>query len=142
MRAEDLPQVHAMEDQFYGTPWSASSFSHELGNRDAILKVAVCYEQVIGYICIRSLLDVTHLLKLTVLPRFRRRGIGRALLGGALHALRERRLDIRELTLEVRESNSAAIALYKQAGFKETGRRTGYYRRPNEDAIIMGLKFL
>jgi ribosomal-protein-alanine N-acetyltransferase len=139
MLAGDLPQVHAIENQFYGTPWSISSFSHELGNRDAILKVAVCHEQVTGYICMRSLLDVTHLLKITVLPRFRRRGIGRALLQNALQTLRNSRPDTHELTLEVRESNSAAVDLYKQVGFQETGRRPGYYRRPDEDAIIMGL---
>jgi ribosomal-protein-alanine N-acetyltransferase len=139
MLAGDLPQVHAIESQFYGTPWSIRSFSHELGNRDAILKVAVCHEQVTGYICMRSLLDVTHLLKITVLPRFRRRGIGRALLQNALQTLRNSRPDTHELTLEVRESNSAAVDLYKQAGFQETGRRQGYYRRPDEDAIIMGL---
>lgn len=140
MLAADLAQVHAMEDQCYGTPWSISSFSHELGNRDAILKVAVFREQVVGYICVRSLLDVTHLLKITVLPRFRRRGIGRALLQSAVKVLQEVRPDTRELTLEVRESNTAAIRLYKKAGFKETGRRRAYYRGPDEDAIIMGLE--
>lgn len=139
MLAGDLPQVHAMEDQFYGTPWSISSFSHELGNRDAILKVAVRSGQVVGYICIRSLLDVTHLLKITVLPRFRHRGIGSSLLQSALFTLKELKPDTRELTLEVRESNSEAISLYTKAGFRETGRRQGYYRRPDEDAIIMGL---
>jgi ribosomal-protein-alanine N-acetyltransferase len=139
MVAEDLPQVHATENQFYGTPWSIRSFSYELGNRDAILKVAIHHEQVVGYICIRSLLDITHLLKITVLPRFRRRGVGQALLQSALQTLRELRPDTHELTLEVRESNSAAITLYKKAGFKETGRRPGYYRRPDEDALVMGL---
>jgi ribosomal-protein-alanine N-acetyltransferase len=142
MLAEDLPRVYEVESQFYGTPWSIRSFSHELGNRDAILKVAVCHEQVVGYICIRSLLDITHLLKITVLPKFRRRGIGRALFQNALQTLKNSRPDTHELTLEVRESNSAAINLYKQAGFKETGRRPGYYRRPDEDAIIMGLELL
>ena len=139
MLAEDLPQVHAIENQFDSMPWSVRSFIHELESGDAILKVAVCHEQVIGYICIRSLLERTHLLKIAVLPAFRRRGIGHALLQGALQTLRNARPDSHELTLEVRESNSAAIKLYTKEGFKETGRRPGYYRRPDEDAIIMGL---
>ena len=142
MLADDLRQVDLIENQFYGTPWSISSFSHELGNRDAILKVAVFHEQVIGYICIRSLLDIAHLLKITVLPKFRRRGIARTLFQHALQILRNSRRDTHELTLEVRESNRAAIHLYKEAGFQETGRRPGYYRRPDEDAIIMGLELL
>jgi len=139
MVAEDLPRVHEIENQFQSMPWTVKSFLDELANRDAILKVAIHHGQVIGYICIRSLLDVTHLLKITVLPAFRRRGIGRALFQNALETLREARPDTHELTLEVRESNSAAIYFYKEAGFHETGRRPGYFRRPDEDALIMGL---
>jgi ribosomal-protein-alanine N-acetyltransferase len=129
-----------MDQQFYGTPWSITSFSHELGNRDAILKIAAYREQVVGYICIRTLLDVTHVLKLTVVPKFRRRGIGRGLLESAIQQLRHLKPDIRELTLEVRESNRAAIKLYEKSGFTAAGRRKGYFRRPDEDALIMGMQ--
>lgn len=142
MSGGDLPQVHALENQFHGTPWSVSSFSHELGSGDAILKVAVSHDQIIGYICLRSLLDVTHLMKITVLPRFRRRGIARDLLHSAVQTLKNTRPDARELTLEVRETNNAAIELYKKEGFRETGRRRDYYRLPDEDAIIMTLDLL
>ncbi|KPK02545.1 MAG: hypothetical protein AMK71_01960 [Nitrospira bacterium SG8_35_4] len=139
MLTEDLPQVHAIENQFHSMPWTVKSFLHELGSRDAILKVAIHHGQVIGYICIRSLFDITHLLKITVLPPFRRRGIGHALFQNALQTLRKANPDSHEVTLEVRESNSAAMGLYRKEGFKETGRRPGYFRQPDEDAIIMGL---
>jgi ribosomal-protein-alanine N-acetyltransferase len=140
MSHEDLPQVHALDELFYGTPWSITSFSYELGNQEAILKVATYREQVVGYICIRTLLDVTHVLKITVMTKFRRRGIGGRLLHEAIQKLRHFKPDTGELTLEVRESNRAAIDLYEKSGFTKTGIRRGYYKRPDEDALIMGMK--
>lgn len=139
MTHHDLSQVHAIEESLYSDPWSMLSFSHELGNAAAILKVARFHDQVIGYVCIRSLLDVTHVLKVTVIPHFRRKGIGQRLLQGALRELREKHPEVREVTLEVRESNEPALNLYRRLGFSEQGRRRGYYRRPDEDALIMSL---
>ncbi len=140
MSHEDLPRVYAIDEQFYGTPWSINSFRHELGNRDAILKVATYNEQVVGCICIRTLLDVTHVLKITVVHKFRRKGIGRLLLQIAIQELKHVKPETVELTLEVRESNQAAIDLYEKSGFTKTGIRRGYYKRPDEDALIMGMK--
>lgn len=139
MAHQDLPQVHAMEERLFSDPWSMLSFSHELGNPAAILRVALFNEQVIGYVCIHSLLDVTHVLKVTVLPHFRRKGIGSRLLQSALQELQDKHMAIREVTLEVRASNNPAINLYRRLGFSERGRRRGYYRRPDEDALIMSL---
>lgn len=75
-----------------------------------------------------------EILNLAVRPNFRRRGIASALL---------RRLLKRETVyfLEVRESNIAAQALYQRFGFKEIGRRTGYYHSPIESAIVMRMKW-
>ncbi len=142
MSIDDLPQVHAIENCIYRDPWSISSFGHELGNRGAILKVATSRESIIGYVCIRSILDVTHLLKITVLPEFRRRRVAFNLLEKALQELRRVNCEDLHVTLEVRESNNAAISLYEKSGFKENGRRRGYYKSPDEDAVIMGLNIL
>lgn len=140
MSDADLPQVHAIECQNHSSPWSINSFSHELGSKETILKTAVAEEQVIGYACIRSMLDITHILKITVIPRFRRMGIGTSLLHNALRDLGNMGKDTALVTLEVRESNIAAINMYKKMGFKENGRRKNYYKRPDEDALIMELK--
>ena len=139
MSRNDLPRVHAIENQCFTTPWQLSSFEHEIGNKDAILKVAVLNNQIIGYVCIRSILDVTHIIDLAVIPEFRRMGIGSKLLIDALQKLRILKPDTKHTTLEVRESNIAAIRLYEKFGFIEIGRRRGYYCRPHEDAIIMEL---
>lgn len=138
MSGNDLPQVIAIEDQCHATPWTSNSFEYEIDNRDAFLKVAELNERVIGYVCIRTILDMTHLLNLSVLPEFRRLGIGSMLINSVLQALRQLRPDDK-IILEVRESNTAARMLYRKFGFREEGRRRDYFNKPNEDAIVMGL---
>ncbi|NIM81976.1 MAG: GNAT family N-acetyltransferase, partial [Candidatus Aminicenantes bacterium] len=81
-----------------------------------------------------------HILNLAVSPRFRRTGIGSMLLRDALDELKRSKPDTKLITLEVRESNAAAINIYEKFGFKITGKRIGYYQKPHEDAVIMELK--
>ena len=138
MSGNDLPRVIAIENECHATPWTSNSFEYEIRNKGAILKVAVLDGQVVGYICIRTILDMTHVLNIAVLPEFRRVGIGSMLLYGALKALAQLIPD-KNLTLDVRESNFAAIRLYEKFGFKVTGSRRGYYKKPEEDAMIMEL---
>ena len=139
MTVADIPPVYAIESQLYLSPWSEITFNHEIHNRDAILQVAVADKQIVAYICIRTILDETHVMKVTVLPDYQRRGIGEALLQSAIRNLKEQRPYVRKLTLEVRESNLAAIRLYDKMGFRIKGRRKKYYREPDEDAVIMDL---
>ncbi|MBI5409947.1 MAG: ribosomal protein S18-alanine N-acetyltransferase [Nitrospirae bacterium] len=138
MSSGDLPEVHALEDQCYSTPWSINSFKHELQNKDAILKAAVLNHHIIGYVCVRTILDMTHLLNLAVSPEFRRKGVGSMLLLEVIKDLKRLKPGIK-LTLEVRQSNTAAVKLYEGFGFKATGKRTGYYQKPHDDAVIMEL---
>ncbi len=132
-------QVYEIAKQCFTTPWQLRSFEYELENRDAILKVAVLNVEIVGYICVRSILDVTHVMDVAVTPRLKRTGIGGLLLSNALQELRRVRPDINLITLEVRESNIAAVKLYEKYGFREIGRRRGYYTKPIEDALIMEL---
>jgi ribosomal-protein-alanine N-acetyltransferase len=140
MTYDDLEEIQDIEKQCFTTPWNISSFRYELGNKDAILKTAVFNNEIIGYICVRTIMNVTHILNLAVLPRFRRMGIGSMLLRDVLQELRQSNTEIERITLEVRESNIPAIKLYEKFGFKITGRRISYYQKPQEDAIIMGLE--
>ena len=139
MTKEDVMQVQSVASRCFSTPWPSESFEYELSNKDAILKVAVANTSIAGYICLRTLLDITHVLDIAVIPRMRRAGIGSLLMNGALQELKTLRQDVTIVTLEVRESNIAAIGLYEKFGFKEIGRRKGYYRKPVEDALIMEL---
>ncbi len=75
--------------------------------------------------------DEYEVLNLAVAPRYRRRGVARALLAAVICS--------GKWFLEVRESNTAARRLYASAGFQEIGRRRGYYSNPREDAVQVAL---
>jgi ribosomal-protein-alanine N-acetyltransferase len=138
MAPADLLDVFSIETEAFSTPWSISSFRHELTERYSILKVAILNERVVGYICLRTMLDITHILNLAVTPGYRRRGIASWLLIEALDELSNRQKEADFITLEVRAS-SPAVKLYEKLGFRVIGRRKGYYHKPLEDAILMGL---
>jgi ribosomal-protein-alanine N-acetyltransferase len=138
MLPADLPEVYAIEKESFSTPWSLTSFKHELNQSYSILKVAVINGRVVGYICIRTMLDITHILNLAVTPGFRRRGIASWLLIEALDELTHSQKEDDFITLEVRAS-SPAVGLYEKHGFRVIGRRRKYYSKPVEDAILMGL---
>lgn len=139
MSLADLPQVHVIETLCYTTPWSLNSFKYEIGNPDTILKSAVSENQIIGYVCARTILDMTHLLNITVLPEHRCQGVAGILLRAVIEELKRSKPGIK-LTLEVRQSNIAAIKLYEKFGFTITGTRKGYYQKPADDALLMELE--
>ncbi len=76
-----------------------------------------------------------ELLNIAVLPKFRKRGIGRALLSELLQEAGKK--DCEAMFLEVRASNEAAVALYEGRGFQRVGLRKHFYENPREDALIM-----
>ncbi len=136
---DDLDQVLAIENVCFSTPWTLTSFQYEIKNSDTIFKVVVVDDHVVGFVCIRSMLDITHVMDLAVLPAMRKRGIGCVLLKEALKELRKQRPETAQVTLEVRESNMAAIRVYEKSGFKKAGSRKQYFRKPDEDAVIMSI---
>ena len=103
------------------------------------MKVAVKDSRITGYICIRSFLDATHVMDIAVVEKHRQQGVGSMLFLEALRKITKTKPETEHITLEVRESNAAAIELYKKYGFMETGRRKNYYKDPVEDGIIMGM---
>ncbi|HVB98558.1 MAG TPA: ribosomal protein S18-alanine N-acetyltransferase [Candidatus Dormibacteraeota bacterium] len=92
---------------------------------------------VVGFVVARAVADEVEILNLAVDPSARRRGAGAALLAAALE--HGRCAGARGAFLEVRQSNRAAIGFYERHGFVRTGLRRGYYRDPEEDALLMGL---
>ncbi len=86
----------------------------------------------------RVIVDEAELLTIAVHPAQRKQGQGRALLARFLATARAR--GAQTAFLEVAADNAAAIALYQNAGFEQTGRRKGYYHHPDGkvvDALIM-----
>jgi ribosomal-protein-alanine N-acetyltransferase len=88
-----------------------------------------------GYVIYWVIADEMHILNLAVHPVQRRQGIARALLTAALTQSRDQGAAV--VWLEVRPSNTAALALYHSFGFEEIGVRPGYYTDNGEDALIL-----
>jgi ribosomal-protein-alanine N-acetyltransferase len=133
----DLAEVVAMERVCYSDPWPASSFASLPSNDRVCFVVAREREagKLMGFAIAWHVMNEGELANLAVAPEHRRNGIGQALLEAVTTDALGRGTS--ELYLEVRESNNAARALYGAAGFEEVGRRKGYYRRPDEDALIL-----
>jgi dihydroorotate dehydrogenase electron transfer subunit len=139
MAEPDLEEVLAIEVDSYPLPWNRDHFIDELRSDHSFPLVAIgADERIAGYICPRFLLDEGHIYNIAVHRSFRKRGVGRILLEKVLGICREK--GGVTLYLEVRTSNQAAVALYRQAGFVSTGVRSRYYEN-GEDAILMEFNF-
>jgi ribosomal-protein-alanine acetyltransferase len=93
----------------------------------------------VGVLQWRHLGEEAEILDLAIRQDYRRHGVASFLLQNFLDHLSHSA--VRVIFLEVRESNSVAIALYKKFGFQITGRRPNYYRNPEESALLMNLLF-
>ncbi len=135
MTEAHLLGVAALEQECFGEPWSEKSLA--LLCSEAAVGV-VCTDdggRVLGYGGMLWAPEEGQITNLAVTASHRREGIGARLLKALLtHAEANQ---CREVSLEVRASNVAAIALYAAHGFFEAGRRRGFYRAPVEDAIVM-----
>jgi ribosomal-protein-alanine N-acetyltransferase len=142
-RERHLLEVHRIEQDSYPRPWSLEGLRYEItGNPVAICRVAIRPDraegrQVAGYACAWVVAGEMKLNNLTVAARDRRQGIGRALLTHLMDLARER--GCHRLTLEVREGNRPARALYGAFGFRVVGRRPGYYQPEGDDALLLTL---
>ena len=129
----DLPQVVAIERRAFTTPWSLAMFVLELSKPSGICLAAVVETELAGYLVCSRYDTVWHVMNVAVDPDRRRRGIATALIA----ALLERIGDDAQVTLEVRRSNTGALALYERFGFRSAGVRPRYYADNGEDAVIM-----
>jgi ribosomal-protein-alanine N-acetyltransferase len=135
MTEADLDEVIALENASFPSPWSRDHFRNEIDSPFAFPLVAVCREGAPdGYICPVLVLDEGEILNVAVRPGLRGRGMGRLLVETVLHEFRQRGAAF--VSLEVRPSNTVAVALYGSCGFVPRGRRKAYYEN-GEDAIIM-----
>jgi len=131
----DLDAVLAIERASFADPWSRPAFAQSLEGPAVRFDVAVAGDGLAGYVVAWFVADEGEVANLAVAPAHRRGGVAAALLDGVLADARAR--GVRSVFLEVRESNAAARALYARFGFREGGRRSAYYRKPVEDALIL-----
>jgi ribosomal-protein-alanine N-acetyltransferase len=130
----DLPHVIAIERRAFPTPWSLSMFVLELSKPSGICLAAVEHGRLRGYLVCSRYDTVWHLMNVSVDPKHRRQGIASTLMA---HLFDTADRPHEQYTLEVRESNDAAIALYERFGFRGAGHRRAYYHDTREDALIM-----
>ena len=139
MDRSNVADVEAIEQECFAQPWSADMLAQELYNDSASYILAVAEDgTALGYAGLTVVLDEGSIDKVAVKGRYRRMGVADALVDAFV---RFGRAHLAFLTLEVRESNQAAIGLYLKHGFVQVGRRKNYYAAPREDAILMTLEF-
>jgi ribosomal-protein-alanine N-acetyltransferase len=136
MSESDLPRIHRIELASYDHPWSLGNFADSL-KAGYSMWVREADGEIIGYYVMLVAAGEAHLLNLTIAPTWRRHGLGRDLLEHCLACARDDHAD--SVFLEVRTSNTAAIALYHSSGFVDLAVRRDYYPagEGREDALIM-----
>ena len=141
MTSAHLDEVADLERVCFSTPWSRNMLAEELDNACSAFLVALDETDgsVVGYAGLLVIADEGYITNVAVRPESRRGGVAGQLLDVFLNFAQANQLAF--LTLEVRESNYAAIALYGSRGFRAVGRRKNYYEHPKEDAIIMTREF-
>ncbi|MEG4251131.1 ribosomal protein S18-alanine N-acetyltransferase [Microcoleus sp. Pol10D4] len=157
LAAEDLNSAVELDRLCFGGLWTLEGYGRELGSPNSDLLGLWASETevgesaqnlartgapplqipptLIGLGCLWAILEEAHITILAIHPRFQGQGLGQALLWDLLNKAHYRQLE--RATLEVRESNLAAVSLYKKFGFKEAGRRKRYYEDTGEDALVM-----
>lgn len=131
---DDIAYVSEMERRFFSTPWSEASIAHYMETGNMVFIVARNGETPVGYAAVHCILDEGNLVSIGVEEHFRNMGIASELLDIVYEQAFS--AGVRTIHLEVRESNTAAIALYEKEGFAENGRRKNFYRKPEEDALL------
>ncbi|MGZ8152033.1 MAG: ribosomal protein S18-alanine N-acetyltransferase [Methylococcaceae bacterium] len=138
MTLSDLPEILAIERKNYQFPWEEDIF---MDCFRAGYSCWVCEEldKVLGYSLLSMAVGEAHILNISVDPAEQKQGIGRKMMENLIEVARGR---AETIFLEVRPSNTAAIALYEDMGFNEIGIRKGYYPAENgrEDAIMLALQ--
>ena len=131
----DVPAAAALERATFSEGADEAMMARMLSDGRHALLLAEEDGALLGYVWYEFVLDEGYVGNLAVAPEHRRKGVGRALAEGMLSDARERGLAF--LTLEVRESNAPARALYEKTGFCPAGVRKNYYERPRENGVIL-----
>ena len=150
MTLDDVDAVLDIEHEVQAYPWTRGNFIDAL-DHGYMCRVDADGGEIRGYAVLMPVLDEAELLNIGVAAGLQRKGLGRAMLREMLDAAREwsrqakppkdgcSQKNIRRVFLEVRASNTAALALYRSSGFCQIGVRRGYYQSTSgsEDAITM-----
>ena len=135
MEEKDLEQVVAIEEASFSMPWSKAAFLESMHHPSHVYVVACEGDTVCGYCGMWGIAGEGQINNVAVRSDMRGRGTGFAIVEFLIQEGEKQGLEA--FTLEVRESNVAAIRVYEKAGFKNAGIRKDFYDRPKENAVIM-----
>jgi ribosomal-protein-alanine N-acetyltransferase len=141
MAVKDLARVMEIADGLKEAPhWAIETYKTALDPGAAVRRVALVAEdpsqrRIVGFVVVTVIVPEAELETIAMAADAQGAGVGGRLLGAVAEELLKHR--VAEVHLEVRSSNERALRLYRRSGFEETGRRTGYYSDPVEDAVLM-----
>jgi len=135
MQAEDLLQVCEIEKANFARPWKLADFQLVIEDPISIYVVAKIDEKVVGVAGLYHIFGEGNITNVSVLSEFRGQKIAERMLLQLFEVAREK--EVIAFTLEVRESNQAAIRVYEKLGFITEGVRKSFYDRPIENALIL-----
>lgn len=133
----EIDELVALDALCFERPWGRDAYLRELDDpaRCWLLGARGADGGLAGHCAFWRLLDELHINTVAVHPEVRRQGVGRALLAEVLAV--GQRVGAPKTFLEVRSSNGAAVALYREAGFQVAQVRRAYYSNPVEDALVL-----
>lgn len=134
---DDVKGIVLIENECFSAPWSEESVRAELENENARFLVAKAGDKVLGYIGVHEIAGEAYIANVAVSRKYRRFKIASVLMAEAESGAKIRGCEF--ISLEVRKSNSPAIALYEKRGYTVRGERKNFYSNPTENGIIMTL---
>ena len=133
---DDIEILYGIESCSFDSPWPEEAFYNDLAHNRFASYVFIEVDEVqAGYCGVWIILDEAHITNIAILPDYRGRKFGEALLLKVMELAKE--AGAKTMTLEVRVSNHIAQSLYKKLGFQAGGIRKGYYTDNKEDALVM-----
>lgn len=133
--AEFIDAAVKIEQECFGDAWSREMLEAELSNPAARFFAALVDGEAAGYAGMHCVCGECYIANVGVLKAYRRLGVASKLLAALEECALSENAEF--ITLEVRESNSAAISLYTRLGYTEAGLRKNYYTSPVEAAVLM-----
>lgn len=135
---DDIEGIYEVEEDCFSVPWSRNSIKMDLMEAERTLYFVLEENQeIVGYGGAWIVLDEGQITNIAVKNKYRRSGNGAVLVRKLVRELFKKGMT--EIFLEVRQSNTAALVLYRRFGFSVKGIRKNYYTDPIEDAYIMSL---
>jgi ribosomal-protein-alanine N-acetyltransferase len=125
-RPRDAADIARLHGASFHRGWSDGEIEQMLRDRAVVAQRVTAGGRLVGFILSRIAVDEAEILSVAVAASWRGRGLAGRLLD--LHLRRLAGVSVRAVFLEVGEDNAPARQLYRRAGFREVGRRPGYYR--------------